>query len=76
MQKLMLALMLFATGAIAADNPETLAERSQARARKVLDAAVAAIGGAIKEAIPCKPIRYIAEAAHRVSGRSVPPAEQ
>lgn len=34
------------TTALAAQNPETLAERSQARARKVVDAAVAAIGGA------------------------------
>ena len=46
MQKLLIALLLFTTGAIAADNPETLTERSQAQARRVLDAAVAAIGGA------------------------------
>ena len=42
---LVLSLLLTATIA-AADNPETLTERSQARARQVLDAAVTAIGGA------------------------------
>jgi glyoxylase-like metal-dependent hydrolase (beta-lactamase superfamily II) len=44
------ALLLLAACAVHADtnsnNPETLAERSQATARKVLDEAVAAIGGA------------------------------
>src|ERR1700741_2472874 len=44
------ALLLVAACAVHADtnanNPETLAERSQATARKVLDEAVAAIGGA------------------------------
>ena len=41
-----LALLLVATAAVAADNPETLAERSQSKAREVLDSAVEAIGGA------------------------------
>lgn len=44
---LALALVLSAaTVAAAADNPETRSERSQARAREILDVAVAAIGGA------------------------------
>ena len=46
MRFLPLSLLRVATLAVAADNPETLAERSQSRAREVLDAAVAAIGGA------------------------------
>ena len=46
MLKLSVALMLVSTFAVAAENPETLTERSQARARQVLDAAVDAIGGA------------------------------
>ncbi len=41
-----IALALFAAAAGAADNPETMAERSQERARAVLDRAVAANGGA------------------------------
>ncbi len=45
MQKTLFVLLLCTAPAFAADNPETLAERSQARARKVIDAAVAAIGG-------------------------------
>jgi len=45
MQKTLFVLLLCTTPAFAAENPETLAERSQARARKVIDAAVAAIGG-------------------------------
>ena len=41
------ALMLLATAAVSvADNPETMGERSQSRAREVLDRAVAANGGA------------------------------
>lgn len=39
------AFLLAATAAVAADNPETLTERSQARARVVLDRAVQALGG-------------------------------
>lgn len=46
MYKLSLSLLLVTTLGMAAENPETLAERSQTRARKVLDAAVEAIGGA------------------------------
>lgn len=45
MLKLSLSLLLVASIA-AAENPETLTERSQTRAREVLDAAVQAIGGA------------------------------
>ncbi len=45
MKKHFLPLVLVAAVATAADNPETLTERSQARARAVLDTAVAAIGG-------------------------------
>ncbi len=41
-----LILTLLAAVALAAQNPETLTEQSQARARAVLDAAVDAIGGA------------------------------
>lgn len=41
-----LSLMFVAAMSIAAENPETLAERSQSRAREVVDAAVLAIGGA------------------------------
>jgi glyoxylase-like metal-dependent hydrolase (beta-lactamase superfamily II) len=41
-----LSLVLVSALAHAAPNPETLAERSQAKARAVLDAAVQAIGGA------------------------------
>jgi glyoxylase-like metal-dependent hydrolase (beta-lactamase superfamily II) len=46
MRSFVLALVLSAATAVAADNPETLSERSQARAREILDAAVTAIGGA------------------------------
>jgi glyoxylase-like metal-dependent hydrolase (beta-lactamase superfamily II) len=46
MFKLSLSLMLFASLAVAADNPETLVERSQTRARAVIDNSVEAIGGA------------------------------
>jgi glyoxylase-like metal-dependent hydrolase (beta-lactamase superfamily II) len=46
MARLLIAFMLTAAVATAAENPETLTERSQARARLVLDAAVDAIGGA------------------------------
>jgi glyoxylase-like metal-dependent hydrolase (beta-lactamase superfamily II) len=46
MWKLSLSLVLVPAVAAAAPNPETLAERSQARARAVLDRAVQAIGGA------------------------------
>ena len=46
MSRVSLVLLFVAGAAVAADNPETLTERSQARARKVLDAAVDAIGGA------------------------------
>ncbi len=46
MSRLSLILMFVAVTAMAADNPETLTERSQTRARKVLAAAVDAIGGA------------------------------
>lgn len=46
MFKLSLSLMLLGALTAAADNPETLTERSQARARAVLDTAVEAIGGA------------------------------
>ena len=46
MKKSLFVLLLGTTVVYAADNPETLAERSQERARKVIDAAVAAIGGA------------------------------
>lgn len=45
MRTTLFLLVLCTTLASAAENPETLAERSQARARKVIDAAVAAIGG-------------------------------
>ncbi len=42
-----IALILFASAAVSvADNPETMAERSQSKAREVLDRAVAANGGA------------------------------
>ena len=44
-RRTLLPFLLFALPALA-DNPETLAERSQTRARGVLDAAVVAIGGA------------------------------
>lgn len=44
--KIGVVLMFAASLAMAAENPETLAERSQARAREVLDVAVEAIGGA------------------------------
>ena len=40
------ALMFILAASVAADNPETLAEKSQARAREILDGAVAATGGA------------------------------
>ena len=46
MQKTLGVLLLCSSLASAAENPDTLAERSQARARKVVDTAVAAIGGA------------------------------
>jgi glyoxylase-like metal-dependent hydrolase (beta-lactamase superfamily II) len=46
MFRVALSLMLIAAVAVSADNPETLAERSQSKARGVIDAAVAAIGGA------------------------------
>ena len=46
MSRVSLVLLFVAAAAVAADNPETLTERSQARARKVLDTAVEAIGGA------------------------------
>ena len=45
MQKTLFVLLLCTTPGFAAENPETLAERSQAKARKVIDAAVTAIGG-------------------------------
>lgn len=45
MFRTVLSLVLVSTFAVGAENPETLAERSQARARQVLDAAVVAIGG-------------------------------
>ncbi len=44
-KKSLFLVLLCTTLASAAENPETLAERSQARARKVIDAAVTAIGG-------------------------------
>ncbi|MEX1993918.1 MAG: MBL fold metallo-hydrolase [Steroidobacteraceae bacterium] len=46
MLRSIVALALFAAAAGAADNPETLTERSQERARAVLDRAVEANGGA------------------------------
>jgi glyoxylase-like metal-dependent hydrolase (beta-lactamase superfamily II) len=46
MLKIIACLILLVSLAARAADPETLAERSQARARKVLDAAVAAMGGA------------------------------
>ena len=46
MLRSVIALTLFAATAVAADNPETLTERSQASARAVLDRAVEANGGA------------------------------
>jgi glyoxylase-like metal-dependent hydrolase (beta-lactamase superfamily II) len=46
MLKVLVPFVLVAAIASAAENPETLAERSQSRGREVLDAAVAAIGGA------------------------------
>ena len=46
MLRVTLSLFLVAAMGMAAENPETLTERSQARAREVLDAAVEAIGGA------------------------------
>lgn len=46
MLRSVIALTLFAAAAVAADNPETLTERSQSRARAVLDRAVEANGGA------------------------------
>jgi glyoxylase-like metal-dependent hydrolase (beta-lactamase superfamily II) len=46
MRALLLLLALVSTLAHAAVTPETMTEKSQARARKVLDGAVAAIGGA------------------------------
>ncbi|MBC8118815.1 MAG: MBL fold metallo-hydrolase [Burkholderiaceae bacterium] len=46
MQKTLGVLLLCSSLASAAENPDTLAERSQARARKVVDTAVTAIGGA------------------------------
>lgn len=45
MLRSVLAFTLFAAAAVAADNPETLTERSQASARAVLDRAVEANGG-------------------------------
>ena len=45
MRKSLFLLVLCSTLASAAENQETLTERSQARARKVIDSAVAAIGG-------------------------------
>src|SRR5688572_6077928 len=44
--KSFLSLAFITAVAVAAENPETLAERSQARARQILDAAVEAMGGA------------------------------
>ncbi|HVT45134.1 MAG TPA: MBL fold metallo-hydrolase [Thermoanaerobaculia bacterium] len=46
MFRLSIPLILVATLAVAADNPKTLTERSQARARAILDRSVEAIGGA------------------------------
>jgi glyoxylase-like metal-dependent hydrolase (beta-lactamase superfamily II) len=46
MLRSVIVLTLFAASAVAADNPETLTERSQTRARAVLDRAVEANGGA------------------------------
>ncbi len=46
MWKLSVSMVLVSALAAAAPNPETLSERSETRARKVLDAAVQAIGGA------------------------------
>jgi glyoxylase-like metal-dependent hydrolase (beta-lactamase superfamily II) len=46
MLRALVILALFAAAAGAADNPETMAERSQARARAVLDRAVVENGGA------------------------------
>src|SRR5687767_4391294 len=44
--KSFLSLVFITAIAVAAENPETLAERSQARARQILDTAIAAMGGA------------------------------
>ena len=46
MRKLPFLLLFVSSIAVAAENPETLTERSQSKAREVLDAAVEAIGGA------------------------------
>jgi glyoxylase-like metal-dependent hydrolase (beta-lactamase superfamily II) len=46
MRKLSWSLLLVAAISVAAENPETLSERSQAQAREILDAAVTAVGGA------------------------------
>src|SRR4030095_5775252 len=46
MRAMLLMLTLVTTLASAADSPRTMAEQSQAKARKVLDTAVKAIGGA------------------------------
>ena len=46
MRILSVSLLLVAAMGVAADNPETLSERSQSKARAVLDAAVEAVGGA------------------------------
>src|SRR5687767_11954155 len=46
MSRFAFALVLLTAVSALADNPETLTERSQSRARAVLDAAVAATGGA------------------------------
>jgi len=46
MLKIITCILLAAPLATAAARPDTLAERSQARARKIVDAAVTAIGGA------------------------------
>ena len=45
MRKPLFVLLLCTSLASAAEDPETLAERSQSKARKVIDSAVAAIGG-------------------------------
>ena len=66
MLRSVVALLLFATAtASVADNPETMAERSQSRAREVLDRAVAANGGA-------EALRAVKVVRLKLSGKTYP----
>jgi glyoxylase-like metal-dependent hydrolase (beta-lactamase superfamily II) len=66
MYRFLAAVLFFVSGvAGAADNPETMAERSQARAREVLDRAVEANGGA-------EALRAVDVVRLRLSGETFP----